>query len=373
MGIEQWTSLRPKGASSSMGGRMKTCALLTVTVVTVLAMNAQANTPSCVSVEEHELAKRNLFRLNAEIWDLKAKHTATTEDMEDLAEAAEKGKTYQGCPKCPKCPKRNQRHLLDNQECVSPATYKNHLVLLKEIEIAKDKLKKLKSEYNYVRRDFRASKKAYCLCDLCHVTTPEPVAAPVAAPTMPPIPLHPCTGEEISLTTTYLDLEGCDGDMTMGLPSALGLLSELTELYVKDVPLLTGTLPTELGMLTKLTYLDFDELIMTGTIPTEVGALTNLESLDFTGSMFSGTLPTELGMLTKLTYLDFYETQPIVGTIPSELNQLTLMTYVDFEDTKLSAKFLSAPPYELSALTLLETCYDPEGDDPCGDTDSELV
>merc|ERR1711966_91976 len=158
----QNSSLRTKGASSSMGVTLKTCALLTVTVVTVLAMNAQANTPSCVSVEEHELAKSNLFRLTAEIWDLKAKHTATTEDMEDLAEAAEKEKTFQGCPKCPKCPKRNQRHLLAHQECVSPVTYAKHLALLKEIEIAKDKLKKLKSEYNDVRSDFRASKKAYC-------------------------------------------------------------------------------------------------------------------------------------------------------------------------------------------------------------------
>jgi hypothetical protein len=50
-----------------------------VTVVTVLAMNAQANTPSCsscVSVEEREQTKRDLFRLNAELWDLKAKHVA---------------------------------------------------------------------------------------------------------------------------------------------------------------------------------------------------------------------------------------------------------------------------------------------------------
>ena len=135
-------------------GTMKTCAMLTVmTVVTVLAMNAQAHEQSCVSVEEHELAKRNLFRLNAEIWDIKAKlvsvalplalarscavnaryeqvglrcltrgrawwsavQTGTTDDMKDIVEAAEKGKTYQGCPKCPKCPKRGLRHLLDDQ------------------------------------------------------------------------------------------------------------------------------------------------------------------------------------------------------------------------------------------------------------------
>merc|ERR1712127_476993 len=324
MGIEQWTSLRPKGASSSMGGRMKTCALLTVTVVTVLAMNAQANTPSCVSVEEHELAKRNLFRLNAEIWDLKAKHTATTEDMEDLAEAAEKGKTYQGCPKCPKCPKRNQRHLLDNQECVSPATYKNHLVLLKEIEIAKDKLKKLKSEYNYVRRDFRASKKAYCLCDLCHVTTPEPVAAP----TMPPIPLHPCTGEEISLNTTYLEIYECDGNMTMGLPSALGLLSELTDLQVGDVPLLDGTLPTELGMLPELMDLYVYELPhLDGTLPTELGMLSELTAL---GAgyfpLLAGTLPTELGMLSELTALNVGSFPLLAGTLPTELGMLSELT-----------------------------------------------
>ena len=59
-----------------MWGTMKTCALLTVMTVTVLAMNSRAHTLSCVTVEEHELAKRDLYRLNAEIWDLKAKYVS---------------------------------------------------------------------------------------------------------------------------------------------------------------------------------------------------------------------------------------------------------------------------------------------------------
>ena len=54
---------------------------------------------------------------------------------------------------------------------------------------------------------------------------------------------------------------------------------------------LTGTLPTELGLLTLLTGLDFAFNYLTGEIPTELGRLTHLISLDLNSNDFEGTIP----------------------------------------------------------------------------------
>jgi hypothetical protein len=42
---------------------------------------------------------------------------------------------------------------------------------------------------------------------------------------------------------------------------------------------ISGTIPTELGLLVKLTVLNFDTNLLTGTIPTHLAALTGLNSM----------------------------------------------------------------------------------------------
>merc|ERR1712127_931092 len=109
-----------------------------------------------------------------------------------------------------------------------------------------------------------------------------------------------------------------------------------TELHVASVDLLTGTLPTELGMLPELMDLDVYEL----------------PHLD-------GTLPTELGMLSKLKEL-YVQGVPLTGTLPS-LDSLTSLEHLSISGTSIDAAF----PAELP--TSLISCYDRYGEpgDPC--------
>lgn len=58
---------------------------------------------------------------------------------------------------------------------------------------------------------------------------------------------------------------------------------------------LTGTIPTEIGLMTSLEILDLSSTtLLTGTIPTELGLLSNLRSVDLGFSALTGAVPSEL-------------------------------------------------------------------------------
>lgn len=65
---------------------------------------------------------------------------------------------------------------------------------------------------------------------------------------------------------------------------------------------LVSTLPTEIGLLTGLTFLSLQMNRLEGPLPSELGLLTSLvDGLHLYGNRFSGKIPTELGLLTKLS------------------------------------------------------------------------
>ena len=85
---------------------------------------------------------------------------------------------------------------------------------------------------------------------------------------------------------------------------------------------LVGTIPRELGYLSRLTSLDwYVNQYLTGTIPTELGLLTDLYILHLDSTSLSGPLPSELGNLTSLRYLTMIDAG-LTGSIPSEILQL---------------------------------------------------
>ncbi len=113
---------------------------------------------------------------------------------------------------------------------------------------------------------------------------------------------------------------------------------------------LRGTIPVELGGLTRLRVLDLSHNRLRGTIPVELGGLTNLEVLDFRGTDLSGPIPTELGNLTNLEFLDL-AFNDLSGPIPAVLGNLINLELLDLGWNKL----LNGPiPAELGNLTNLE-------------------
>ncbi|KAK3274158.1 hypothetical protein CYMTET_17643 [Cymbomonas tetramitiformis] len=85
---------------------------------------------------------------------------------------------------------------------------------------------------------------------------------------------------------------------------------------------LTGTLPTELGMLSEVYSLELDQNSLTGTVPTELGMLSEVYRLYMSKNSLTGTVPTELGMLSEVHHLLLNDNM-LEGSLPSQLGALT--------------------------------------------------
>eukprot|EP01099_Mayorella_cantabrigiensis_P008679 TRINITY_DN8198_c0_g1_i1.p1 TRINITY_DN8198_c0_g1~~TRINITY_DN8198_c0_g1_i1.p1 ORF type:complete len:115 (+),score=18.43 TRINITY_DN8198_c0_g1_i1:49-345(+) len=55
---------------------------------------------------------------------------------------------------------------------------------------------------------------------------------------------------------------------------------------------------------------------ISGTIPTEIGLLTNLQQLTCIGPPLTGTIPTEIGQMRSVRGINFSQMKNLTGPIP---------------------------------------------------------
>jgi len=160
-------------------------------------------------------------------------------------------------------------------------------------------------------------------------------------------PLNTTLPSEIGLLTalSYLSLNSLTGL----LPSELGLLTALTNLNLQS-DFVTGTLPTELGYLTSVSHVRLSSRLLTGTLPSELGSMTSLTRLDLILPALTGRLPSEIGFLTVLYELSLTEAS-LTGSLPTELGFLTGLTTLDFDSNSLTGTL----PSELGLMTTLSS------------------
>ncbi|KAI2491385.1 hypothetical protein MHU86_23174 [Fragilaria crotonensis] len=162
--------------------------------------------------------------------------------------------------------------------------------------------------------------------------TPDPITAPPSrVPTTAPPTLEPTVLTPELIACNFLSMRYVNvcrsalgfQDTTRGstIPSEIGLLTQLKYLNV-NFNSLTSTIPSEIGLLTQLTALDFGVNSLTSSIPTEIGLLTQLTALGFSYNLLTSTIPSEIGFLTQLTWLDF-SNNALQGTVPSSLCPIT--------------------------------------------------
>jgi Leucine-rich repeat (LRR) protein len=140
--------------------------------------------------------------------------------------------------------------------------------------------------------------------------------------------LHECDWHDVTcdaagqITQLRLEQDGVMGQ----LPADLVLLTDLTALYVRDNPSLTGTIPSSWGEQSHWTALTALGLRgnprLTGTIPSTLGHLTALTELVLAENQLSGTIPSTMGHLTNLARLLLWNNR-LTGTIPASLRSLT--------------------------------------------------
>ncbi|EXC20602.1 putative LRR receptor-like serine/threonine-protein kinase [Morus notabilis] len=141
--------------------------------------------------------------------------------------------------------------------------------------------------------------------------------------------------------------------LTGSIPREIGSLSKLTHLDLSRNRL-TGEWPlstlANLSHLFKLTYLDLSFNQLSGPIPSTIGLLKNLGFLDLSENHFSGPLPSSLGNLTNLSKL-YLRSNQINGSIPPTLGRLINLYELDISSNYIS----SSIPLELENLENLRS------------------
>lgn len=93
-----------------------------------------------------------------------------------------------------------------------------------------------------------------------------------------------------------------NNNVTGSLPVELGNLTKLRNLIIRDGSL-TGNIPEEVYALQDMLQIQLFNHQLTGNISSSIQNLTNLQVLDIRGNNFSGTLP-DLSILPNLNWLD---------------------------------------------------------------------
>ncbi|KAK2351947.1 putative leucine-rich repeat receptor protein kinase [Trifolium repens] len=149
--------------------------------------------------------------------------------------------------------------------------------------------------------------------------------------------------ESLVISNDGLKFAGLKGT----IPKEIGLLSKLNYLYLSGNSLV-GKIPPSLGNLTKLTYLALDANFLVGEIPPSLGNLTTLTYLYLSRNSLVGEIPPSLGNLTKLTALYLFRNS-LVGEIPPSLGNLRKLTELDLSYNKLQGSI----PHELGFIKTL--------------------
>ncbi|GAQ85586.1 L domain-like protein kinase superfamily [Klebsormidium nitens] len=143
-----------------------------------------------------------------------------------------------------------------------------------------------------------------------------------------PIPI------ELGLLTKLTSLQICNQNLTGGIPPQLGHLTGLTMLNLTGNRL-TGVIPVALAGLTLLKTLALQNNQLSGGIPPALAAIQNLENLVLYNNSLSGGIPAELGGLTRLTNL-FLQNNSLSGSMPASLGNLTQMQTLVLEYNQLT-------------------------------------
>ena len=116
---------------------------------------------------------------------------------------------------------------------------------------------------------------------------------------------------------TKLRIVKLDGNRLAGYNPAVYLILPHLEIINVTGNLYDGPITTYFQYCKNLTYIGNGHNLLTGTVPTELGLLTRLEGFDISGNIgLSGTIPTELEALPNLALLDISETS-LTGSIPA--------------------------------------------------------
>jgi hypothetical protein len=116
---------------------------------------------------------------------------------------------------------------------------------------------------------------------------------------------------------------------------------------------LSGSVPSELGLLTRMEFVYLSDNSFSGSICSEIGEMTSLVELTIQGDSLSGTIPSLSGQLTHMAWLDIYDLTMLTGSIPSELALLTSLGHVNLSRSR---GLFGSIPFDLCYLQNSSSC-----------------
>ena len=154
----------------------------------------------------------------------------------------------------------------------------------------------------------------------------------------------------------WLGSGAADGTICSVEPTACDGSFDGSTLRLRSKYGLSGTVPSEFGLLTALKTLDLGHNSLSGTMPPQLGNLA-LEYLSLSANSLSGTLPPQLGSLTALRYLYLggflLQGDGLSGTLPPQLASLTALEAFSVDQSRLSGTV----PLQLGKLTAMRRLY----------------
>ncbi|KAL7229363.1 hypothetical protein ACSBR2_007963 [Camellia fascicularis] len=133
------------------------------------------------------------------------------------------------------------------------------------------------------------------------------------------------------------------------IPSFIGSIGSLRYLDLSYAGF-NGAIPHQLGNLTMMRHLDLSGNSFGGIhIPSFIGSIGSLRYLDLSHAGFSGAIPHQLGNLTMIRYLDLSQNNFGGIHIPSFIGSIGSLRYLDLS----CAEFSGAIPHQLGNLTMI--------------------
>jgi Leucine-rich repeat (LRR) protein len=112
---------------------------------------------------------------------------------------------------------------------------------------------------------------------------------------------------------------------------------------------ISGSLPSQIGLLTNLVSIDMNTNQLSGALPTALGSLINVKYFDLSNNVLSGSIPLAISGMQDVETVRL-DNNPIVGQIPSSMGQLMKMKNLYLKNTLVTGTM----PQEICNLPLLE-------------------
>jgi Leucine-rich repeat (LRR) protein len=127
-----------------------------------------------------------------------------------------------------------------------------------------------------------------------------------------------------------------NNDLTGSLSPKLGQLTELTELYIDRNKNFGGTIPAEIGALTKLTGINISQTAIGGAIPQALTGCKALKNFMAYSTQLSGEIPDFWDQLPNIGVLQLYSNPGLTGPIPATIGTLKAATGIQLKECNLT-------------------------------------